>query len=87
MFVARSVAAAFSVVAGADFCCATKLRNKSLQQKSGVSSALQLTRMLLSTSTDSWLEEAPMTYVCKTFKTSAEDTESRCDKAVLDNKV
>jgi len=29
-FVARFVAAAFGVVAGADFCCATKLRNKSL---------------------------------------------------------
>ena len=42
MSVARFVAAAFGVVAGADFCCAsaTELRNKSLQQKSGVSSAL-----------------------------------------------
>jgi len=30
MFVARFVAVAFGVVAGADFCCTTKLRNKSL---------------------------------------------------------
>jgi len=39
MFVAHFVAAAFGVVAGADFCCTTKLHNESLQQKSGVSSA------------------------------------------------
>jgi len=43
MFVARLAAAAFGVVEGAGFCCATKLRNKvvqqSLQQMSGVSSA------------------------------------------------
>ena len=41
MFVARFVAAAFGVVAAADFCCAAKLRNKSLQQKSRMSSALR----------------------------------------------
>jgi len=41
IFVAHFVAATFGVVAGTDFCCATKLHSKSRQQKSRMSSALQ----------------------------------------------
>jgi len=39
MFVAHFVAAAFGKVAGVDFYCTTKLSDKSLQQKSHMSSA------------------------------------------------